>query len=294
MVAMSILRWGNQEQRAKWLPLLARGKAVAAFAVSEPEAGSDLAGIKTTAVSSAKGFALNGVKKWITFGQAADLFLVLARLDEKPTAFLVERSSPGLTTLPISGMLGVRASMLAEIKLDDCEIPAANIIGRAGFGVASVMSTALGLGRYSVAWGCVGIAQACLEASVKYTSDRTQSGKLLKEHQLIRQMISDMVVNINAGRLLCSRAGSLKEAGDPCEVMETLIAKYFTSRAAMKSASDAVQIHGANGCGDQYPAQRYMRDAKIMEIIEGSNQIQQILIADSGYQEQARNQAEGD
>jgi glutaryl-CoA dehydrogenase (non-decarboxylating) len=116
----------------------------------------------------------------------------------------------------------------------------------------------------------------------------------LKEHQLIRQMISDMVVNINAGRLLCSRAGSLKELGDPREVMETLIAKYFASRAAMKSASDAVQIHGANGCGDQYPVQRYMRDAKIMEIIEGSNQIQQILIADYGYQEQARNRADRD
>jgi glutaryl-CoA dehydrogenase (non-decarboxylating) len=294
MVAISVLKWGSQEQREKWLPLLARGEAIAAFAVTEPEAGCDLGSVKTTAVRAGIGYVLNGVKSWITFGQVADLFLVLAALDEKPSAFLVERNSPGFSTVPISGLLGVRASMLAEVRLKDCGIPANSIIGRPGFGLASVVGTALGLGRYSVAWGCVGIAQACLESCVKYTSDRTQFGKLLKEHQLIRHMISDMVVDIKAARLLCSRAGFLKQLGDPREVMETLIAKYFSSRAAMKSATNAVQIHGANGCGDRYPVQRYMRDAKIMEIIEGSNQMQQLLIADYAYQEEARNPSDRD
>jgi len=287
MVATAIQRWGSQEQRATWLPLLARGQSIAAFAASEPEAGSDLRSIQTTAVRKADGYVLNGLKKWITFGQVADLFLVLALLDDKPSAFLVERRRQGLSTRPINGMLGVRASMLAEVEFNDCQIPAGNLIGRAGFGLASVISTALGMGRYSVAWGCVGIAQGCLDACVRYTSDRKQFGKPLKEHQLIRQMISDMVVNIKAARLLCCRAGSLKSSGDPREVMETLIAKYFASQAAMKSASDAVQIHGANGCGGQYPVQRYMRDAKIMEIIEGSNQLQQLMIADYAFQEVA-------
>jgi glutaryl-CoA dehydrogenase (non-decarboxylating) len=288
MVATAILRWGNPEQRAAWLPLLARGQRLGAFAASEPEAGSDLGGIQTTAARTPGGYVLNGLKKWITFGQVADLFLVLARLDEKPTAFLVERDRPGLSTRPIGDMLGVRASMLAEVEFTDCRIPADHLIGRPGFGLASVISTALGMGRYSVAWGCVGIAQACLDACVQYTSDRKQFGKALKEHQLIRQMISNMVVNVKAARLLCCRAGFLKSDGDPREVMETLIAKYFASQAAMKSASDAVQIHGANGCGGKYPVQRYMRDAKIMEIIEGSNQMQQILIADYGFQEGVR------
>jgi glutaryl-CoA dehydrogenase (non-decarboxylating) len=291
MVAMAIWRWGTPSQRDKWLPLLSRGKAIAAFAASEPEAGSDLGSITTEAVSTSGGYLLNGTKKWITFGQVADLFLVLAALEGKPVALLVERERQGLSTVQISGMLGVRASMLAEVRFDNCEVPKENQIGRPGFGLTSVISTALGLGRYSVAWGCVGIAQACVESSISYTGSRKQFGKLLKEHQLIRQMISDMVVNTKAARLLCCRAGFLKNEGDPDEVMETLIAKYFASRAAMKSASDAVQIHGANGCGDQHPVQRYMRDAKIMEIIEGSNQIQQILIADYGYQEEARNMA---
>ncbi|HKQ08674.1 MAG TPA: acyl-CoA dehydrogenase family protein [Blastocatellia bacterium] len=288
MVATAILRWGNQEQRAAWLPLLASGQKVAAFAASEPDAGSDLRSVQTTAVSTANGYVLNGLKKWITFGQVADLFLVLARLDDKPSAFLVERHRSGLSTRPIGDLLGVRASMLAEVELTDCRVPASHLLGRAGFGLASVISTALGMGRYSVAWGCVGIAQACLDACVRYTSQRRQFGAPLKEHQLIRQMISDMVVNVKAARMLCCRAACLKISGDPREVMETLIAKYFASQAAMKSASDAVQIHGANGCGGQYPVQRYMRDAKIMEIIEGSNQLQQLLIADYGYQEGTR------
>jgi len=288
MVAHAILKWGSENHKMKWLSRLASGETIAAFAVSEPNVGSDLKSVETTATSSAGAYRLDGVKRWITFGQIADLFLVLASCEGKPTAFLVERDRPGLSTTPIAGLLGVRASMAAEVKFDDCVVPEENLIGRKGFGLLSVIPTALGLGRYSVAWGCVGIIDSCVRASVEYADSRRQFGAYLKEHQLIQQMLTEMTVNLKAARLLCCQAGCLKDAGDEREVMETFIAKYFASRAAMGAASDAVQIHGANGCGAEFPVQRFFRDAKIMEIIEGSNQIQQILIAGYSYQEQVR------
>ncbi len=288
MVALAILKWGSAQQRRSWLPKLASAEKLAAFAITEPDIGSDAMNVETIAVRRNGSYVLNGSKKWISFGQIANLFLVLAQCETKPTTFLVERDSPGLSVRPIGGMLGLRASMLAELTLSNCEIPAENLLGRVGFGLLTSVSTALGLGRYSVAWGCVGIAQACLESCVRYTSKREQFGVLLKEHQLIKQMMSEMMVNVKAARLLCYRAGYLKETGDPREVMETFMAKYFASRAAMKAATDAVQIHGANGCSNVYPVERYLRDAKIMEIIEGSNQIQQLTIADYAYQEEAR------
>lgn len=287
MVSLAILKWGSAYQRDSWLPKLTSGEQLGALAVTEPTIGSDATNVETTSVRRNGCYVLNGRKKWITCGQIANLFLVLAQCDGKPTTFLVERNSPGLSMEPINGMLGVKASMLAQLTLENCEIPSENLLGRVGFGFLSSISTALDLGRYSVAWGCVGIAQACLEASVRYTSERKQFGVLLKEHQLIRQMMSEMVVNVKAARLLCHRAGYLKDAGDPRGIMETFVAKYFASRAATKAAADALQIHGANGCSDAYPVARYLRDAKIMEIIEGSNQIQQLTIADCAYQEEA-------
>lgn len=177
--------------------------------------------------------------------------------------------------------------MLAELHLDNCQIPQENIVGRLGFGFSYVASSALDYGRYSVAWGCVGIAQACLEACIRYTSERKQFGVYLKEHQLIRQMIAEMIANVKAARLLCYQAGYLKDIGEPRAIFETSIAKYFASTMVTKVANDAVQIHGANGCSSEYPVERYLRDAKIMEIIEGSTQIQQITIAEYGYQEYA-------
>jgi glutaryl-CoA dehydrogenase (non-decarboxylating) len=286
MVAVAILRWGNAEQRQRWLPKLARGEAIGAFAISEPSVGSDPQSVETTATLSRRGsYILNGRKKWVSFGQIADVFLVLASCDGKPTTFLVERACAGLSTKPIRGMLGVRASMLAELTFEGSEVPGANLLGRVGFGMLSTVSTALGLGRYSVAWGCVGIIQACLDASLSYAGSRKQGGALLKSHQLIRQMLSEMITNVAAARLLCCQAGYYKDANDPREVSDTLSAKYFASRAAMRSALDAVQIHGAYGCCEEAAAQRYMRDAKIMEIIEGSTQIQQISIAGMAHQD---------
>ncbi|GAA6624127.1 acyl-CoA dehydrogenase family protein [Scytonema sp. NUACC26] len=285
MVAHALCKWGNKSQKDYWLPKLASGEVIAAFALSEPNVGSDAKSIETTATLSGDSYILNGHKKWITYGQIADIFLVFAQCSGKPSAFLVEKNSPGLSIQPISGMLGVRASMLAELQFQDCRIPQENLVGKLGFGFSYVASSALDYGRYSVAWGSVGIAQACLEACIQYTSKRKQFGVYLKEHQLIRQMITEMIANVKAARLLCYQAGYLKEIGDPSSITETSIAKYFASTTATKVANDAVQIHGANGCTSEYSVARYLRDAKIMEIIEGSTQIQQITIADYGYQE---------
>jgi alkylation response protein AidB-like acyl-CoA dehydrogenase len=175
--------------------------------------------------------------------------------------------------------------MVAELFLEDCRIPAQNLLGGRGFGMASIASSALDIGRYCVAWGSVGIIRACLEDSLSYTSQRQQFGVYLRQHQLIQQMITEMITNLSAARLLCLQAGYAKDQGDPSTVMQTFIAKYFASVKAVQSSNDAVQIHGANGCSSEYSVQRYMRDARIMEIIEGSTQIQQITIANASYQE---------
>jgi len=286
MLTHVISKRGNKYQRATWLPQLIAGELIGAFGLTEPDVGSDAKSVTTSARPSGDRFILNGRKKWTTFGQIADLFLIFAQVEGRPTAFVVERDRPGFTTTPISGMLGTKASMLAELTLEDCDIPRENMIGGIGFGLATIATAALDIGRYSVAWGCVGILQACLEASIAYTRERQQFGVYLKDHQLIRQMITNMVTNAKAARLLCLQAGVLKDAGDPRTITETWVAKYFASLAASQAASDAVQIHGANGCSADYPVQRYFRDSKIMEIIEGSTQIQQITIADQAYQSQ--------
>jgi glutaryl-CoA dehydrogenase (non-decarboxylating) len=283
MVAYALLKWGNQQQRAMWLPLLASGKVIGAFALSEAQAGSDVGAMLTVAARKGESFAINGRKKWTTFGQIASLFLVLGKYEGKISAFLVERDRPGLSIAPISGMLGVRASMLAELNFTNCEIPANNLIGTIGFGMTAVAGSALDLGRYSVACGCVGIAQACLDEALGYAEQRQQFGVPLSSHQLISAMLAQMVINVTAARLLCRTAGQSKEANDPKTVYETLIAKYFASTTAMAAASDAVQIHGAHGCSAASPVQRYLRDAKIMEIIEGSTQIQLMMIAKQAY-----------
>ncbi len=285
MVAQAILKWGSKEQRAEWLSRLASGEVLAAFALTEPAAGSDARSLAATATLEGDTYRLNGRKKWITFGQIAGLFLVFAKCEERVAAFLVERDTPGLTIKPIFGMLGVKASMLAELHFDDCRIAKNRLVGREGFGFSHVASLALDFGRYTVAWGCVGIARACLEAAVRYANQRQQFGAYLREHQLIQQMITDMITNVKAARLLCCQAGYLKDTGAPEAILETSIAKYFAATMATKAASDAVQIHGASGCSNEYSVQRYWRDARVMEIIEGSTQMQQIMIATHGSQE---------
>ncbi len=279
MVGRAIHRWGSDEQREEWLPRLAAGRTLAAFCLSEPEAGSDARHGKTTAVRCGDEFLLSGTKAWVTGGQIAAVLLVVAQCDGAPTAFLVEHDPYTIDVAPIRGMLGHRASMLASIRFSECRVPARNLLGRIGSGFSHVASTALDLGRYSVAWGCVGIAQGCLEADVAYAARRRQFGVPLQEHQLIQRMIADTATDLRAARALCVSAGNLRESGHPEAILETCAAKYFASRVACRAATDAVQIHGAAGCVSDAAVQRYYRDAKIMEIIEGSNEMQQIMIA---------------
>lgn len=282
LTAETVLRWGTKSQKEQWLPLLATGQKLAAFGLSEPGAGSDAAGIRTSYEETNEGYRLNGVKKWITFAQIADLFVIVAQGAQGITAFLVERNTPGLSVQPIDGILGTRASLLGEIDLQDCVVPAENILGRKGWGLQQIVNTALDNGRYSVACGSLGIARACLEDSIHYVKNRSQFGSLLKDHQLIKQKITNMLTEVKAASLLCRNAGHLRDRKDPNSIIQTTLAKYHASRSANHIASDAVQLHGAMGCHDSISIQRYFRDAKVMEIIEGSTEIQQILIADHG------------
>ncbi|MET8723858.1 acyl-CoA dehydrogenase family protein [Streptomyces misionensis] len=278
MVAHSIHKWGTEEQKQQWLPRITSGRALAAFALTEPEVGSDAAAVETTATADGTDIVLRGTKKWISFAQIADLFLVFAQFEGQHTAFLVERDTPGLTVEALDGLLGLRGSMLGRITLDDCRIPAANLVGRPGLGLTFVASSALDLGRYSTAWGSVGLAQACLEASTEYAGRRAQYGTEIRNHQLVQQLLADMLTDTVTARLLCHHAGVSKERGEMEAVNHTLLAKYRASTVAVKAAADAVQIHGAQGIGAEASVQRHYRDAKVMEIIEGTSQIQQTML----------------
>lgn len=285
MVAHAIARWGSHSQKETWLPRLARGEHIGALAVSEPGAGSDAASVTTRLTREDDDWVVDGHKKWITYGESADLFLVVGRSPEGPTALLVERDTPGLRTELIEDMIGIRASMTAHVYFDGCRVPAANVLARPGLGVSHVVGAALDLGRYTVGWGCVGILDASLEASVDYAATREQFGSLIKDHQLVRRLISNMYTDAHAARLLCLEAGRLRDERHPGALAATSTAKYFAATAAGRAAADAVQIHGANGCSSDYPVQRLLGDSRVMEIIEGSAQLHQVGLAEYAFQE---------
>ena len=283
MVTRAVHRWGSPSQRAQWLPELAAGRALGAFCLSESHAGSDTGAITTSASRKGERWLLDGVKTWITGAQVADVLLVFARTDSGTGAFLVPRSLAGVEIRPLRGMLGTRGSMMGEVVLRDVDAGPEALLGPEKFGHALVMADALELGRYSVACGCVGIAQACLDASVAFTAERRSGEGRLSDRQLVRRKISDMATHVRAARLLCEDAGRLKDAASPEAVTATWMAKYFASRTATSAAGDAVQVHGAHGCAADSPVARYYRDAKVMEIIEGSSELGQIVIADEIY-----------
>lgn len=288
MVSLAIYRWGTKEQKEYWLPRMCKGEVIGAFGLTEPNVGSDAKSIEATAEVIDGQYALNGKKKWITMGQIADIFLIIAQCNNKPTAFLVEKNTPGFSIKPITGLIGARASMLAEISMENCCIPIENIVGLEGTGLSHIAMSSLDYGRYTIAWGCVGLAQACLDECIKYGRNRKQFGSYLRQHQLIQKMITEMVVNIKAARLMCINAGYLRDSGDPDSIMETWNAKYFSSKIVNQVAGDALQIHGANGCSDKFPIERYYRDAKINEIIEGTSQMHEVLIATYTFRNYSR------
>jgi alkylation response protein AidB-like acyl-CoA dehydrogenase len=282
LVGETLLRWGTKEQKDKWLPKMALGEKIGAFALTEPDVGSDAKGVKTSYRKESDRFVINGKKKWISFGCLADFFIVFASFNTTISAFIVERDAKGMNIGRIPGLLANRAAYVAEIEMKDVSVPKENLLCREGSGFPYIIGTALDNGRYSVAWGAVAIAQASLEAMIKYARQRNQFGKKIYEFQLVRGLIGNAVSKTHAARALCMRAGEKRKKGDIDASAETNIAKYFSSKIALEVAADAVQVHGGNGCSNNYPVERLFREAKILEIIEGTSQIQQEMIANYG------------
>lgn len=278
MVSFAIARWGSDKQKEHWLPGMASGELLGAFALSEPEIGSDGKSVKTEAVRLGNDFILNGRKKWITFGGIADVLLVFAHCEGKNAAFLVEQSNPGLSTELIQNMLGTRAAMLSYVDFKDCQVSEENLLGRVGSGFSPIALSALDVGRFSAATACVGMIQTCVNCSLEYAGKRKQYGEFLKNHQLIRKMLADMITNLKAARFLCYHAGYLLDTGNRKASKEVMAAKYFASKVCCDAARDAVQIHGGNGLSHDYVVERFYRDAKIMEVIEGSNEMNQLVL----------------
>jgi len=281
LVALSLVRWGTEEQKRRYLPELCAGRLLGCFGLTEPNAGSDPAGMETAAVKRGERWVLNGTKTWISNATVADLALVFAQTDPRQghegiAAFLIEKSTPGFSTRSITGKLGLRASDTGELIFEDCSVPQEALLGSAGRGFKVAMS-ALDNGRYSVAAGCVGIIQGCLDACTDYAKARKQFGRPIGSFQLVQDMIARMAVDCDAARLLVYRAGHLKNQG-LSSTLETSIAKYFASEAAVRASTDAVQIFGAYGYSEETPVARYYRDAKVATIYEGTSQIQKLLI----------------
>jgi butyryl-CoA dehydrogenase len=282
LVELSLANWGTEEQKRRYLPALCSGKLIGCFGLTEPNAGSDPSGMETTAVSDGDHWVLNGHKVWISNGGVAGLAIIFAQTDKSKShrgigAFLVDRGTPGFSTREMHGKLGLRASNTGELILEDCRIPKDQLLGRAGEGFKVAMS-ALDNGRYSVAAGCVGICQGCVDASVRYAKERKQFGRAIGSFQLVQDLVARMIVDVEAARLLVFRAGHLKNQGVRC-TREISIAKYFASEAAVRCALDAIQVHGSYGYSNEYPVERYLRDAKVATIYEGTSQIQKLLIA---------------
>lgn len=282
LVGETLIRWGTKEQKSKWLSSMAAGNKLGAFALSEPEVGTDAKSIQTTYKKQGDTYILNGRKKWITFGDIADFFIVIAACEGKISAFIVERSIEGVTTVPVKGLLCARATHVAEIEFNNVVVPGENILLNEGAGFTYIVSTALDYGRYSIAWAGVGLMQAALEAMVAYSRKREQFGEKICKHQLIKELIANAVTSTHAARAICISAGKKRIENQPDAITETTIAKYFVSKAAMNVAIDAVQVHGGNGFSNKYPVERLFREAKLLEVIEGTSQIQQEIISNYG------------
>jgi hypothetical protein len=282
LVSETLVRFGTEEQKSSWLPKLVSGEWIGAFGLTEPEVGSDAKNVKTEWREEDDAYVLNGTKKWITFGHLADVFIIIASKDGRSTAFWVERKFDGVLTKPIEGVMVGGETGLAEIELHEVRVPKSHIIGRLNEGFEYIVTGALDQGRYSIAWAGLAIAQEALDSMVTYSRKRKQFDQKLHHFQLIRGMIGDAVTKVHAARALCLRAAELREARDPQAVMETTIAKYFTSKIAVEVANDALQVHGANGISNEYPVSRLYKEAKILEIIEGSSQMQQEMISHYG------------
>ncbi|TQL23416.1 acyl-CoA dehydrogenase family protein [Streptomyces sp. SLBN-134] len=282
LVAKTVAAWGSEEQKRAWLPGLTSGGYVGCFGLTEPGTGSDAGNLTTRAVrDGGGGYVIDGTKTFITNGTWADVVLLFARSTDAPghkgvSAFLVPADTPGLTRRALHGKLGLRGQATAELVLEDVRVPASAMLGPEGKGFSVAMS-ALAKGRMSVAAGCVGIAQAALDAAVRYAGEREQFGKTIARHQLVQELISDIAVDVDAARLLTWRVADLVDRGRPFAV-ESSKAKLFASEAAVRAANNALQVFGGYGYIDEYPAGKLLRDARVMTLYEGTSQIQKLVI----------------
>ncbi|AHK34044.1 cyclohexanecarboxyl-CoA dehydrogenase [Rhodococcus opacus PD630] len=280
LVGKVILSHGTEDQKHEWLPRIASGEALACFGLTEPDNGSDPGNLKTKAVRSGDDYVINGSKIFITNGTWAKLCLVFARTGgsgpKGVSAFLVPTDTPGFESREIRGKLGLRGQATAELSFRGVRVPASCLLGSEGQGFSIAMHS-LDKGRVSVGAGCVGIIQGCLEAAVDYSRERTQFDRPLASFQLVQDLIADMSVDADAGRLLTWRAADLIERGEPFGSAASK-AKYFCSEAAVRAANNAIQIFGGYGYVDEYPVAKYMRDARVMTLYEGTSQIQKLLI----------------
>ncbi|TQR20403.1 acyl-CoA dehydrogenase family protein [Psychrobacillus vulpis] len=288
--SMTLLQWGTEEQKQKYLIPQAMGEKIGAFGLTEPGAGSDVAAMSTVAVLDGDNYVMNGQKTWISLCDAADHFIVFAYTDKSKkhhgiSAFIVERSMEGFSSKAIKGKYGIKSGNTGELFFENMRVPKENLLGKEGEGFKIAMA-ALDNGRFTVAAGAVGLSLACLEASVKYCHERETFGKEIGKHQLVQQMIAKMEAGLQMSRLLVYRVGELKNKGVR-NTRETSLAKWQACDFANKAADDAVQIHGAYGYSDEYPVARYLRNSKAPVIYEGTREIHTIMQAEYvlGYRE---------
>ncbi|MGW0703671.1 acyl-CoA dehydrogenase family protein [Streptomyces sp. NPDC002867] len=281
LVAKTVAAYGTEEQKRRWLPRLTAGESVGCFALTEPGTGSDAGNLATRAVRDGDDYVINGAKMFITNGTWADVVLLFARTGDAPghkgvSAFLVPTDTPGLTRRTIHGKLGLRGQATAELAFEDVRVPAGALLGHEGKGFSIAMS-ALAKGRMSVAAGCVGIAQAALDAAVGYAGEREQFGRPIAHHQLVQELISDIAVDVDAARLLTWRVAGLVDRGEDFATAASK-AKLFASEAAVRAANNALQVFGGYGYIDEYPVGKLLRDARVMTLYEGTSQIQKLII----------------
>ncbi|MBP1948156.1 acyl-CoA dehydrogenase family protein [Virgibacillus litoralis] len=281
--SMSLLQWGTEQQKEKYLIPQAKGEQVGAFGLTEPGAGSDVSALQSTAVKDGDHYILNGQKTWISLCDTADNFLVFAYTDKESkhhgiSAFIVERTWEGFFSKATKGKLGIRAGNTGELFFDNVKVPKENLLGEEGEGFKIAMAS-LDNGRFTVAAGAVGQIRACLEASVKYCHERETFGKPIGKHQLVQRMIANMEAGLQMSSLLVYRAGELKNEGKR-NTRETSIAKWQACDFANKAADDAVQVHGAYGYSDEYPVERYLRNSKAPVIYEGTREVHTLMQAD--------------
>lgn len=282
LASYAIVKYGTEEQKEKYLPALSSGKSIGAYALTEPQSGSDAASLTLSAVRKGDEYILNGLKVMITSGSVADVVIVFARTDRTSkaggvTALIVERGFEGFRPGRPERKLGIRSSNTTEIAFEDCRVPVSNRLGKEGEGFKMAMYLLDG-GRISVGAQCVGIMRACLEASLKYSQERVQFNRSIAEFQAIQWKLADMAMNLEAGRLLVYNAAKMREKGLVC-TKEAAMAKLFCSAAVNNAAREAVQIHGGAGYTKEFPVERYFRDAKVAELYEGTSEVQRIVIA---------------